>query len=276
LAEELHAGFISRLHQSNDALPSEEASWRAVCAFLEGIEEEMLPEAFCARVLDQLEETIGFDHGVAAVADKDDLLHPRILVPRASPAGFWDQYLGHFARLDPIPSNILALPTTFAFDTRDLGDTEFAHDFSAAMGNRYGADLCSLSEALRTGFLFSVYREGRQPFSPEDRAFLRGLYPHLRNLSLSILDPESARQARREGLSAEVGFSRRESEVAALLLTRSTTSEVAEALFISRRTVEKHVEHIFSKLRVNGRRAAFDRLAETYTTEPARQGSTTP
>jgi len=106
-----------------------------------------------------------------------------------------------------------------------------------------------------------MYREGCHPFRETDRAFLNALYPHIRNLSIRILQPEVARKARAARLFRESGFSKREAEIAALLLERVSVSDVAELLFLSRRTVEKHLEHIYSRLRVRGGRTVFDQLA---------------
>lgn len=48
-------------------------------------------------------------------------------------------------------------------------------------------------------------------------------------------------------------LSRREAEVCSLVAHRLDTSEIAECLSISRRTVEKHLEKIFQKLSVQSR-----------------------
>jgi DNA-binding CsgD family transcriptional regulator len=55
-------------------------------------------------------------------------------------------------------------------------------------------------------------------------------------------------------------LSRREVEVCALVARRLTTSEIAACLFISNRTVEKHVESIFDKLSVRTRGQLRSRL----------------
>lgn len=52
------------------------------------------------------------------------------------------------------------------------------------------------------------------------------------------------------------GISPREHEVLVLLCERLSDAEIADRLFISRRTVSSHVAHLFTKLGVNSRREA--------------------
>jgi DNA-binding NarL/FixJ family response regulator len=51
-------------------------------------------------------------------------------------------------------------------------------------------------------------------------------------------------------------LSRRERDVLRLLVERYSDREIAEALFVSYRTITTHVAHIFNKLGVNSRREA--------------------
>jgi len=48
-------------------------------------------------------------------------------------------------------------------------------------------------------------------------------------------------------------LSSREAEICSLVARRLNTAEIATCLFISRRTVEKHIESIFEKLDVRSR-----------------------
>ena len=48
-------------------------------------------------------------------------------------------------------------------------------------------------------------------------------------------------------------LTRREREIADLVATGLSNREVADRLFISKRTVDAHVEHIFSKLGISSR-----------------------
>ena len=54
-----------------------------------------------------------------------------------------------------------------------------------------------------------------------------------------------------------VQLSRREVEVLSLVMEGKPSREVAEALFISKRTVDFHLERIYGKLSVSNRIQAF-------------------
>lgn len=77
----------------------------------------------------------------------------------------------------------------------------------------------------------------------------------LENLRLLTMDTDViTRNCQRNMLSP------RESEVAILLCHRLTRREIADKLFISDRTVEKHTEHIFLKVGVNSRQELLIKL----------------
>ena len=66
-------------------------------------------------------------------------------------------------------------------------------------------------------------------------------------IDLALTAPEPP--ARLAGArSAARPLTRRERQVAALILRGHTNREIAEALFIAERTVDTHVEHILAKL----------------------------
>lgn len=54
----------------------------------------------------------------------------------------------------------------------------------------------------------------------------------------------------------------REVQVLKLILEGKSSREVADALFVSKRTVDFHLANIFEKLNVNSRVQAFRRAAE--------------
>jgi non-specific serine/threonine protein kinase len=53
--------------------------------------------------------------------------------------------------------------------------------------------------------------------------------------------------------AAASALTRREREIAALVASGLSNRDIATRLFISKRTVDAHVEHIFSKLEISSR-----------------------
>jgi two-component system, NarL family, nitrate/nitrite response regulator NarL len=96
-----------------------------------------------------------------------------------------------------------------------------------------------------------------KPFDPNELlARVRRLLP------ASLTGPETARK-----------LTRREIEVLSLLVEGLSQSEIAEKLFISPKTVGKHIEHVLAKLGVHSRAQAValavrDELIETHGSAP--------
>jgi DNA-binding CsgD family transcriptional regulator len=135
---------------------------------------------------------------------------------------------------------------------RKYRNLEFAVDFMIPNG------LCkSLSQLSAQQISLSVNRSRFAPdFTDTDVAILDVLNRHLGNLYTSLhrkrdlSDPALSIQAIAERFDS---LSQRESELCCLLARRLNTAEIAACLFISRRTVERHLENIFDKLGVRSR-----------------------
>jgi DNA-binding NarL/FixJ family response regulator len=84
------------------------------------------------------------------------------------------------------------------------------------------------------------------------------------------LHAQTVREQRRLGVrvhsrtagrgSGPYGLTRREMEVARLIVDGCTNQQIAERLFVSPRTVETHISHIFAKLEVTSRVAIVSAL----------------
>jgi DNA-binding NarL/FixJ family response regulator len=68
----------------------------------------------------------------------------------------------------------------------------------------------------------------------------------------------------------------RERDVMTLLTEGRSQVEIAERLFITQRTVAKHIEHILSKLRVHTRAQAVALALRVDPMDPARSGAREP
>lgn len=66
-----------------------------------------------------------------------------------------------------------------------------------------------------------------------------------------------------------LGLTRREIEVARLVVAGATNPEIASALFLSRKTVERHVSHVLAKTGVRNRTDLVRRLANSLAEESA-------
>jgi DNA-binding CsgD family transcriptional regulator len=110
---------------------------------------------------------------------------------------------------------------------------------------------------------FGITRVGSGCISSREESIMLAIRPHLRNLyamykRMEALSPASYHAAEL-AQNCEL-LSRRESEVAALLCRRLRAAEIATLLFISPRTVETHVLHIYEKLHVANRKELVRRL----------------
>jgi DNA-binding CsgD family transcriptional regulator len=76
----------------------------------------------------------------------------------------------------------------------------------------------------------------------------------------TALQPERAGAT--QGAVLPAGLSRREAEVALWVARGLTDKEVAAKLFLSRRTVDTHLRHIFGKVGIGNRAALGTWVAE--------------
>jgi DNA-binding NarL/FixJ family response regulator len=86
--------------------------------------------------------------------------------------------------------------------------------------------------------------------------------------AIVTLAEEAAREPRRRG-AGNSALTAREQEVLTLVADGKTDREIAEILFISRRTVNYHVANILSHLGVHSRQDAVDRAHDLGLLRPA-------
>lgn len=170
--------------------------------------------------------------------------------------------------------------------TKQISDIISPHDFRRTpIYNEYyrvigveHAVSCPFHVDSRYLIGFVMNRSGRRGFSARDCALLDLIQPHLSNLyRLSIaLDASNAMSFPAEGGGSRasgiktVHLTRRERQVLSWLAAGKTSRDISEILGNSRRTVEKHLEHIYAKLGVETRTAAVMRWAtiQKYFAQP--------
>jgi DNA-binding CsgD family transcriptional regulator len=247
--------------------------WKAVCRVLEAVEPERTLEGFFNQSFEQLQTLVPFDHGSACNTHVSHLASawypgwrhysaPPVFVVTERSMPFWSAYsLGDTPEdlpinHDPAQQLFRSLPRVLAVDWVRAAGPGDVGSLLARHRTRYGIDMCNAVDTGGWAFRISIHRGKQSPFNDRDCATLIALYPHFHNLYRVLTEPRDSARERTRRIAASAGLSKREVEVALLLSDGLSAVEIAEQLFISRHTVEKHLEHIYDKLRADGRRDA--------------------
>ncbi|MBI5169204.1 MAG: hypothetical protein HZA61_06925 [Candidatus Eisenbacteria bacterium] len=107
----------------------------------------------------------------------------------------------------------------------------------------------------RVGTLNFGRAPGARDFSERDRTMMKLLLPHFVQ-GLQAAERESRLASGQADSLPTLGLTKREVQVAALLARGRSNDEIGRILAMQRRTVEKHVERILTKLGVENRTAA--------------------
>lgn len=142
-------------------------------------------------------------------------------------------------------------------DFRDFRRSEYYRDFLRIHGVRYVLGSYS-------GYIPNLFRSARsRPFGERECLVFEAVAPHLNNLHtyLKKISCLSRAALARSELAYDCrALSRREAEIVRYLAFRMTSREIASLLFISPRTVEKHIENAFEKIGVADRTSLLAKL----------------
>jgi DNA-binding CsgD family transcriptional regulator len=134
------------------------------------------------------------------------------------------------------------------YSARQWHATGMYSDYVRPAGFEHELMLCLPGAPGRTVRLI-FFRGPGQDFSERDRALLALLRPHL-------LEAYADAELRRRGIPA---LTTRQWELLRLVAEGYTNSQIARRLGLSEATVRKHLENIYSRLRVSSRTAAVTR-----------------
>ncbi|HET6485317.1 MAG TPA: LuxR C-terminal-related transcriptional regulator [Spirochaetia bacterium] len=144
---------------------------------------------------------------------------------------------------------------------RIWGDTEFGTDFLPMTGSWKMMSSTFLSHS----YVVNLTRSRLCPdFSEVEQSILSVVTPHINNLYSifnklgSATDQMPPPEMVHDALPVLSG---REAEVVALLSRGLTAAEIATRLFISKRTVDAHVAHVYDKLDIKSRSALRHKLS---------------
>jgi DNA-binding CsgD family transcriptional regulator len=248
--------YGAELNLSGSPMTEKRLPWRKVLSFLEAVESERTWQGLFARVLQQLESSVPFDYGLAVlVTGHRQVDRQEILVSHIDDTVL-NQYFGHYISVDPVLPLIPVLPGVMRVNWTDFRDTEYITDFLRPTGALYSIGLNSLNPRTSTGLWIALHKGGHSQYSDLEAAFAGTVLPHLQNLLLASVDREEwrVRSIRRKGV--QYGLTPQEVRIAIFLCDRMSSKEIGDRLFISPRTAERHIDHIFAKLGANKRQEA--------------------
>jgi len=231
--------------------------WRKIATFLEALEVEQTLDGLLDRAMEASVPLVAHDYSIAVYV-RSDFSRFRSLRSRDAPDSLIPQYLLHYHSMDrwlPRHRQRSLQRIAWRFQRR----SEF-RNWVLESGIRHSLGVSDLSDGREQGFVLGLLRHGRRWFSEHDKAVITAIQPHLGYFVDAMVRPEITQTRRLKEAGAAAGLTPREQDVAVLLAMRLPTPEIAERLYISRHTVEKHLEHIYLKLKTTDRAQARRQL----------------
>ena len=242
--------------------------------------------AFAAALVRLIQQQVAFDCALLlGVGQRPVYLHDNLSHQRAL---LFDRYLtSHFSQdpfMQALEQGLGAGVWTLAQVSKGRLDPEYRHHFYQATGWQ---EEVGLILPVRDGFtlmLFLGRLDKRQALRPEERVKLEALFPLVHSLcrqqwreAVPLLAQNPARpdgsdlKATVEQAIASVGgdrLTRRERQVAGLLLQGLDTEAIAAELGIGSGTVKNHRKHLYGKLRLGSRAELFNLFLNHLITTP--------
>lgn len=229
-------------------------SWKRLYELVCDLSIQKSAFSMLSTIFEELDSLVPADRGVVLAELKGELP----IIHR------WPEYTEPLASLFNTHYNA-TVPIRYDRKNRVLGpvqwrrfsDSEYDCDFNRPLdiGHSFGLGISDRLENREYVLVLHRSRHSRG-FTESDLMLLDNLrrpLENLFNLRLQVEKLSSARLFEREYSAGCTKLSRREAQVAQLLLTRLTCRNIAGLLNISPRTVERHALHIYQKLDVSGR-----------------------
>lgn len=239
------------MRSENEAGELSSQDWRRISDFLREAGSQPDLDSFIGKAIEGIRELVPLDSMFAFLLDAHGGITPEsrtVDIPRKPLREYSEYYLG----LDPCVAHYTPRrPLTYAdWRSSEFTKSEFVADFVRPLHLTCSVGVMIQDRQGRLALSLGGNREGKALWERE-KAILATVQPHLKNLYnlyRRIAPPdESAIDSRLTGLT------KRESEIVGLLCQGLTTSEISTLLFISEHTTYRHINNIFSKMKVGSR-----------------------
>lgn len=241
--------------------------WEKINNFLLSIGSAQSVEVLNTILLDTVSELVPFERPGILIELGSSLI-PRISASVNSEQKWNDLFNGYYHTISKAPD---LGESIFSADNRILRDDfnrEYYHDFIIPQDISFSAGLVFFSSDNRPTHSLVLNRgSSERMYTEKEITLLKIISPHIsshyRNLqaaeSLHSVPVVAAELEHNRGV-----LSRREGEIAMLLLRRLRPSDIARRLDISLLTVRKHIQNIYQKLEVSDRKQLLQRIHNEY------------
>ena len=246
---------------------SEAGTLKGITDLLAELSSQPNRESFFDALQTKIETLIPADCGICIFEIIDGI--PKCLRWPAYADYLIDAYNSYYCNIIPEPYSGVNFEMMEPIEWSRYAHTEYVSDFHTPLrvARTFGAVFYDKFRGKR--HFIGLNRSRYAPaFGDKESRVLFLLTRHLTNLCSmrSELDTYKAESLYPRELSPECNIlSKRESEVTGLLLRRKTMREIAEELEISPRTVERHVFHIYHKLKVESRKELMVKILRSGT-----------
>lgn len=225
--------------------------WMKINDYLLEVGMERDPRGLCIKAFEKINTLIPFETGMLYIL-KDDL-KPKEQVLVEMTQEMSDAYLTYYSSLHGgrfsyryvIPHDI---------DWNTIKDCEYKADFIKALKINHSTSINFYTNDrwMTAGFVIS--RTRKNGFTPTERRMLKILRAHLANLhaNLFVAGSDSKNKDNYQGL--EKPFTKRESEIANMLLGGMSPKQISQRGFISLKTVYNHLANMYNKAGVSSQR----------------------
>ncbi len=233
--------------------------WEKINDFFLEIGDAKSRDEFCLRVLDSVQRLVPYDVGGGFFCTRTTLF----LAGRGLSRSADEAYNQYFHRRHPwmTPEGIARAAARWRVCWKDYASSEYVTDFARPNGLVYS--ICPWSNGDEVGL--SLHRSGwARQFSDNERAILAVVNPHVSH-AYSVYSQLAEARSRMLPTTEEIAdrfdrLSAREAQILSLLVEGRSAPEVAARLAVGVRTVESHLQGIYTKLDVHSRREAINQV----------------
>lgn len=189
----------------------------------------------------------------------------------------WDQqgiqdYLEYFQKVD-YALWVFRLRESLVYRDTDLVQdslrqkTEFYNDFLRSKGLYYAGGISIIHNQILCGALTLFRSKKSDDFSSKEMDILSHLKRHLGNRMYQLLYTQTGALSSpviQHLESTEHGLTNRERQIAELIYQGLDTVQIATVLYISPKTVKKHLDNLFKKVNIHSRVELVKILAEVH------------